>query len=87
MEEKNWKRAAWALLPLIVAAISFFVVAKYTSSTEFNARIIASLDEKKTTVMELTAASTAASAAITLIPGDVGNAYCGQTGRLKRLFF
>ena len=45
MEEKNWKRAAWALLPLIVAAISFFVVAKYTSSTEFNARIITSLDK------------------------------------------
>lgn len=86
MEEKNWKRAAWALLPLIVAAISFFVVAKYTSSTEFNARIIASLDEKKTTVMELTAASTAASAAITLIPGDVGTPIADKLADLSGYF-
>lgn len=86
MEEKNWKRPAWALLPLIVAAISFFVVAKYTSSTEFNARIIASLDEKKTTVMELTAASTAASAAITLIPGDVGTPIADKLADLSGYF-
>lgn len=86
MEEKNWKRAAWALIPLIVAAISFFVVAKYTSSTEFNARIIASLDEKKTTVMELTAASTAASAAITLIPGDVGTPIADKLADLSGYF-
>jgi hypothetical protein len=33
---------------------------------------IESLDDKKTTVFELTAASTAASAAITLLPNDIG---------------
>lgn len=86
MKEKNWKRAAGALLPLIVAAISFFVVAKYTSSTEFNAKIIASLDEKKTTVMELTAASTAASAAITLIPGDAGTPIAEKLADLSGYF-
>ena len=86
MEEKNWKRAAWALIPLILAAISFFVVAKYTSSTEFNDKIITSLDEKKTTVMELTAASTAASAAITLIPGDVGTPIADKLADLSGYF-
>ena len=56
----------------MIALLSFFVIARFTSSTEFNAKTIQSLDDKKTTVMELAAASTAASAAITLIPGDVG---------------
>ncbi len=59
------------LIPLIIACLSFFVVAKWATNVDTYKRTIASLDEKKQNVMELTAASTAASAAITLIPGDV----------------
>lgn len=64
------KKMIKAVIPLIIALISMFGVARYAASPEFHAKTIASLDDKKTTVMELTAASTAASAAITLIPGD-----------------
>ena len=60
------------VIPLIIALLSVFVFARFTTSTEYHAKTIQSLNEKKTTVMELTAASTAASAAITLIPGDTG---------------
>ena len=62
------------LIPLLCALLSFCVIAKYTSSPtmKINAHAIQSLDDKKTTALELTAAATAASAAITLIPGDAG---------------
>lgn len=73
MENEKQKKIIFALIPIVIALLSFFVIARFTSSTEFNAKTIQSLDDKKTIVMELTAASTAASAAITLIPGDVGN--------------
>ncbi len=72
MENEKQKKIIFALIPIVIALLSFFVIARFTSSTEFNAKTIQSLDDKKTTVMEHTAASTAASAAITLIPGDVG---------------
>lgn len=72
MENEKQKKIIFALIPIVIALLSFFVIARFTSSTEFNAKTIQSLDDKKTTVMELAAASTAASAAITLIPGDVG---------------
>ena len=69
MENEKQKKILFALIPIVIALLSFFVIARFTSSTEFNAKTIQSLDDKKTTVMELAAASTAASAAITLIPG------------------
>ena len=78
MEEKNLinvdprvKKVLTVVTPLIIACLSFFVAAKWATNVDTYAKTIASLDEKKQNVMELTAASTAASAAITLIPGDV----------------
>ena len=67
---KNKKILIQVALPLLTALISVFVLSGYAASPEFHQKTIQALDEKKTTVMELTAASTAASAAITLIPGD-----------------
>lgn len=71
MSEKT-KKILKVVIPIVIALISVFVVARFAASTEFHAKTIQSLDEKKTTVMELTAASTAASAAISLLPGDTG---------------
>lgn len=70
------------LIPLLCALLSFCVIAKYTSSPtmKINAHAIQSLDDKKTTALELTAAATAASAAITLIPGDAGTPIAGDAG-------
>ena len=55
---------------LLVAILSVTVIGKYASAPENHQKTIASLDEKKQTVMELTAASTVTSALITLLPGD-----------------
>lgn len=86
MENEKQKKILFALIPIAIALLSFFVIARFTSSTEFNAKTIQSLDDKKTTVMELTAASTAASAAITLIPGDVGTPIANKLADLSSYF-
>lgn len=66
------QRTKWLLVvvPLLLALLSAFVVAGPVSDPAFHQSTIAALEEKQTTVLELTAATTAASAAITLLPGD-----------------
>ena len=64
------KKRIAAVVLLLVAILSVTVFGKYASAPENLQKTIASLDEKKQTVMELTAASTVTSALITLLPGD-----------------
>lgn len=66
----NKQKCITAAVLLLVAILSITVVGKYASAPETHQKTIASLDEKKQTVMELTAASTVTSALITLLPGD-----------------
>lgn len=80
------KKIIKAVVPLIIALISVSVLSKYAASTEFHAKTIEALDEKKTTVMELAAASTAASAAITLIPGDTATPIAEKLADLSSYF-
>ncbi len=47
---------------------------------------LAALEEKQTTVLELSAASAAASAAITLIPGDVATPIADKLADLSSHF-
>lgn len=75
-----------AVVPILVALASIFVIAGYASSPEFHAATIASLDEKTGTVLELTAASTAASAAITLLPGDTATPIADKLAELSSYF-
>ena len=67
---ENTKRWVGIILPLVLALISALVVSRFAASADFHEKTITALDDKKATVLELTAASTAASAAITLLPGD-----------------
>lgn len=75
-----------AIIPVVIALISIFVLARAAASPELHAKTIASLDDKKTTVMELTAASTAASAAITLLPGDTATPIADKLADLSSYF-
>lgn len=61
-----------AAMAVLLALVSFFGVAAWAGSAETYTGIIASLDEKRNTVMQLVTGSTATSAGITLLPGDVG---------------
>ena len=66
----NKQKCITAVILLLVAILSITGIGKYASAPENHQKTIASLDEKKQTVMELTAASTVTSALITLLPGD-----------------
>ncbi len=69
----NTKRMKYILTVLFfsIGILSCTVVTDYVKDPVHHKAVLDSLDEKKTTVLELTAAATAASALITLIPGDV----------------
>lgn len=68
---KNKRVILLIIVPIIVGILSFFPLAHWASSTEVHRHSIESLQEKEKTVLELTTASTAASALVTLLPGDV----------------
>ena len=70
-DDPRW-RIGLAIGAVVIALLCFFVVADFASSADAHSSTISSLDEKKGTVMGLVAASTAASAAVSLLPGDAG---------------
>lgn len=82
----NKIRITLIIVPLIIAVLSFFVLSRTASSVEFHKENIESLETKKDKVMELTAASAAASAAITLIPGDVATPIASELADLSSKF-
>ncbi len=71
---------------LVAAALSFFVVAPVLTQPETYDGTIASLDEKRTTVLELTAASTAAATAVSLLPGDAATPIADKLADLSGYF-
>ena len=80
----NKQKCITAVILLLVAILSITVIGKYASAPENHQKTIASLDEKKQTVMELTAASTVTSALI-LASGRHGNTHRGENGRCQRI--
>ncbi|MDD3338275.1 MAG: hypothetical protein PHS82_05385 [Lachnospiraceae bacterium] len=86
MMNMNGKKIAMVVAPLIIALLSIFVVTRFAASPEFHAKTIQSLDDKRTTVMELAAASAATSAAITLIPGDTATPIAEKLADMSSYF-
>lgn len=86
MVERLQKKAPFLAGALIIALISAFIVSGVVSSTEFHKNTLAELEEKQTTVLELSAASAAASAAITLIPGDTATPIADKLADLSSHF-
>ncbi len=83
--KNNAKRIVLTALAAVIMFTSFGAV-KPMTSPETHSVTIAALDEKKVTVMELAAASTAASAAITLIPGDTATPIADKLADLGSCF-
>ena len=75
-----------AAIMVIAAAVSFFWFSDFISQPETFDGTLAALDEKCETVTALTAGSSAASAAITLIPGDVGTPIADKLADLSGYF-
>lgn len=71
---------------VLVAVLSATLVAGYASAPETHTRVLNGLDQKKTSVLELTAATTATSVAISLLPGDVATPIADQLADLSPYF-
>ena len=82
----DMKKVVAVLLLIAIAAVSFFWISSYATDPDHFETTIGSLNEKSSTVMELTAGSTALSAAITIIPGDVGTPIAEKLADLSGYF-
>ena len=72
------KKIICITLLLVLALFSIFVVSKYATSPENYKATIESIDEKKATVMGLTATAATASTVLAAIPGDVTTPIANQ---------
>lgn len=86
MQNLSLRRLFAAAALLAVLLVSALPLAKHLSSPETYRQSIAYLDEKRTTVLELTAASAAASTAITMIPGDTATPIAEKLADLSSYF-
>ena len=80
------KRIVSCVLLLIIGLGCFFGISGWQSSPETHRTSIEYLNEKQATVMKLTAASTAASAAVSALPGDTGSAIAEKLADLTSDF-
>ena len=86
MENTKVKKILMVVIPLILALVMIFGISKPMTSTEFHKHTIDSLDEKQETVLKLTAASTAASVAISAIPSDLGTPIAEKMADMSSYF-
>lgn len=83
---KLQKKAILAAAAVAVMLLSILAAARFATSPDFHAETLTSLEEKQATVLELTAASTAASAAISLLPGDAATPIADKLADLSGSF-
>lgn len=77
------RRLIVTLLLAAIALASALWLAGLAASPEHNAASLARLDEQKVTVLELTAASAAASVAVSAVPGDATTPIANQIAQLS----
>ena len=82
INEKYYKWV-WAIIFLLFAVVCFTLFYDLYMNWDFIKYSIGYLDEKANTVLGLTGASTSASVAITLIPGDVGTPIASQLANIS----
>lgn len=84
--ERGWMPLVMAAVLLVIAIISHAAVADYVSSPETHVETLRALEEKRDTVMSLTAAATGVSVAITMIPGDAATPIAEKLADLSTCF-
>lgn len=87
MEENQSTKKKYILIAVLVfAAVLSVLLSGPLSSPKAHTETIRYLDEKKTTILELAAASTAASVAITTVPGDTATPVANKLADLTSYF-
>lgn len=77
------KKAIQIVVLTLIAILSITVFTKVSTSPNFYNSTIETLDDKKITVVELTAATAAASIAVSAIPGDATTPIANQIAQLS----
>lgn len=91
-DEPFYKRPEWknkcitAAIFLVAGLISFFLIAGWASDPETYFAMNETLDEKKSNVMALAATTTAASAAISILPDDAGSGIADKLADFSTYF-
>ncbi len=80
---ESYYKWIWALIFLILAVLSFTLIHDLFMNWSFTKYAVTYLDNKANTVLALTGASTSASVALTLIPGDVGTPIANQLASIS----
>jgi hypothetical protein len=89
MDEQSKKTLILVLkiaIPIIIAILSFTLLGNWASNESTYSNVVKSLDEKRDNVIMLTGASFATSAAITVIPGDIGTPIAEKLADLSGYF-
>lgn len=87
-ENENRNRVVVAVILVILALMSFFVIAHFTApqDAKINSSTISYLDEKRSEVLGLAGASAGSSVAITALPGDAGTPIAEELAHLSGYF-
>ena len=83
---RRYKIILGVILCILVGCISAKPVVRYATDVKNHTETISVLDEKRTDVLALAAASGAASTAITILPGDVGTPIADELADLSGYF-
>ncbi|MCR5230073.1 MAG: hypothetical protein K6D03_08090 [Solobacterium sp.] len=83
MINENQYKWVWAAVFLIAAVLSFTLIHDVFMNWSFIKYAVTYLDSKADTVLGLTGASTSASVALTMIPGDVGTPIANQLASIS----
>lgn len=83
--EKNiiLKKTVGAIVLLIIALTSIFAISPVASSAKFHAKTIKSLDDKKVTVMKITAGAAGTATVLAAIPSDATTPLANQILKLS----
>ena len=85
LTEKN-KRILMIVVPIVIALISIFVCARFFTNEATYQGIIDSIDDSKNKVLALMGSSTAASAAISILPGDICTPIAQELAQISSYF-
>ncbi len=84
---EHYSRAALKLLlPILIAVFSIFVAYRTVDKSAYSENVVSSVDESRDTVLKLAASATAASVAITVLPGDVATPVAEELAELSKGF-
>lgn len=84
--DKKRKSWLWVTVPILIAVTSYFIIADLAAASHWTTKYITMIDNSRGTALSLTAAATAASAAITFLPGDVATPIANELAELPKTF-